>query len=53
MEMLQLWRDVGVQYLSYSVDIGIFTEACENLAKKINGNNFKQNTEFLPGGGTI
>ena len=38
MKNLKLWRDVGVQYLSYSVDIGIFTEACNNLFHTIKGN---------------
>ena len=50
MEMLKLWRNVGVQYLSYSVDIGIFTEACENLANEINGNNFEKIQNFCRGG---
>ena len=45
MENLKLWRDVGVQYLSYSVDIGIFTEACKALLNKINS------PENISGGG--
>ncbi len=30
------WRDIGVKYISYSVDIGIFYEACSNLIANIN-----------------
>lgn len=45
MKNLKLWRDVGVQYLSYSVDIGIFTEACKALLNKINS------PENISGGG--
>lgn len=28
---LLLWKDIGVQYLSYSVDVGIFYECCRNI----------------------
>ncbi len=35
-KMLNLWREAGVQYLSYSVDIGIFTDACNGLMRAIN-----------------
>ena len=35
MKMLNLWRSVGVQYMSYSVDIGIFTEACNGILDEI------------------
>lgn len=35
MKMLRLWRDAGVQYLSYSVDVGIFSEACSDLIKQM------------------
>ncbi len=31
LEDLSMWRDMGIQYLSYSVDIGIFMDACKNL----------------------
>lgn len=37
-EDLKMWRELGLQYLSYSVDIGIFMDAC----KKIN-ENFRKN----------
>ena len=29
----KMWKDAGVQYISYSVDVGIFMEACINLIK--------------------
>jgi len=29
------WRKAGVQYLPYSVDMGIYYEACSNLVKKL------------------
>jgi len=29
------WRDAGVQYISYSVDVGIFTEACVEIIRKL------------------
>lgn len=31
LEDMALWKGLGLQYLSYSVDIGIFMEACKNL----------------------
>ena len=30
------WRDMGVVYLSYSVDLGIFYEACRSIVQEIN-----------------
>ncbi len=33
--MLRLWRDAGVQYLSYSVDAGIFASACQALVAEM------------------
>lgn len=33
-ETLKMWRKTGVQYLSYSVDVGIFSSACAELASK-------------------
>ena len=36
---LNRWRDAGVQYLSYNVDIGIFTEACKKIMNGIQENN--------------
>lgn len=31
------WRETGVQYLSYSVDVGIFYESCKHLITSIMG----------------
>lgn len=31
---LKLWKSAGVQYLAYSVDVGIFTDACQNVLKE-------------------
>ncbi len=30
-DTLKTWMEAGVRYLSYSVDVGIFTEACAGL----------------------
>lgn len=30
-ENLHRWQDAGVRYLSYSVDVGIYAEACSNI----------------------
>lgn len=30
-ESLKLWMEAGIRYLSYSVDVGIFLEACKGL----------------------
>lgn len=30
-ETLEFWRAAGVQYLSYSVDVGIYAEACRTI----------------------
>jgi 4-hydroxy-2-oxoheptanedioate aldolase len=32
----EMWRKAGVQYISYSVDVGIFTNACTQLVKELN-----------------
>ncbi len=37
MRLLRLWRDVGVQYLSYNVDVGIFMDACKDILSKCRG----------------
>lgn len=34
-EDLRLWKELGLQYLSYSVDVGIFMEACKKIADEI------------------
>lgn len=31
------WREAGIQYLSYSVDVGIYTEACRGILQSIKG----------------
>ncbi|MDR0686024.1 MAG: aldolase [Dysgonamonadaceae bacterium] len=36
-EAAVLWRDAGIQYISWSVDVGIFTDACRGIVKKLNG----------------
>lgn len=33
-ESMRLWKNAGVQYLAYSVDVGIFYEACKNILKE-------------------
>jgi len=32
---LELWRNAGVQYLSYNVDIGLYMDACKNTLNNI------------------
>jgi 4-hydroxy-2-oxoheptanedioate aldolase len=34
-EAAALWRNAGIQYLSYSVDVGIFTEACAHIVNQL------------------
>jgi 4-hydroxy-2-oxoheptanedioate aldolase len=34
-ESATLWRNAGIQYLSYSVDVGIFTEACKYIVDEL------------------
>ena len=29
------WMDLGVQYISYSVDVGIFFEACKSIVERL------------------
>lgn len=33
-EYMEMWMKAGVQYLSYSVDVGIFHHACRDLVQK-------------------
>lgn len=33
----RMWEKAGVQYISYSVDVGIFTTACSQLVKDLKG----------------
>ncbi len=35
MEMLKVWKNAGVQYLSYNVDVGIFMEACKSIRNQM------------------
>jgi len=35
LESARKWKDAGIQYLSYSVDVGIFTDACKNLVSNL------------------
>jgi len=35
MDSVRMWKEAGVQYISYSVDVGIFTEACVDVIKKL------------------
>ena len=35
-QLAEMWKKAGVQYISYSVDVGIFTEACASIVKKLN-----------------
>ena len=36
-EQAQRWIDAGCQYIAYSVDYGIFVDACKALNKELNG----------------
>ena len=31
----KMWKNAGIQYISYSVDVGIFMNACKDLVKKL------------------
>jgi 4-hydroxy-2-oxoheptanedioate aldolase len=33
-ETVKMWLESGVQYISYSVDVGIFYESCRHLVHK-------------------
>ncbi|MDR2683620.1 MAG: aldolase [Dysgonamonadaceae bacterium] len=35
LEAAALWRNAGIQYLSYSVDVGVFTEACTRIVHQL------------------
>ena len=34
LEDLKMWKELGLQYLSYSVDVGIFFDACKEIRKE-------------------
>ena len=36
-ETMEMWAKAGVQYISYSVDMGIFYEACKSLKEQFCG----------------
>lgn len=36
LQSAEMWKKAGVQYISYSVDVGIFTKACTQLVKELN-----------------
>ena len=42
LEDLKMWRALGLQYLSYSVDIGIFMEATKALNQEFHKNDFSE-----------
>ena len=33
---LKIWKDLGLLYLSYKVDVGIFYDACYNIYNELN-----------------
>jgi len=35
LQTAKMWKDAGVRYISYSVDVGIFSEACAGLKAKL------------------
>jgi len=37
LQAANMWEKAGVQYISYSVDVGIFTNACTKLVKDLHG----------------
>lgn len=35
LQLAEMWKKAGVQYISYSVDVGIFTTICRQLVKEL------------------
>ncbi len=35
-QQAEMWKKAGVRYISYSVDVGIFCDACRQLVKSLN-----------------
>ena len=35
-EKAKMWRDIGVQYISYAVDVGIVMNAFKSITKQLN-----------------
>ena len=44
MNALHRWREAGIQYLSYNVDVGIFMDGCKNIV---------ETARNITGGGTV
>jgi 4-hydroxy-2-oxoheptanedioate aldolase len=36
-ESAKQWIDLGVRYISYAVDVGIYFDACKNIVEKVKG----------------
>ncbi len=36
LQSAQMWKKAGVQYISYSVDVGLFTKVCSQTVKELN-----------------
>ena len=36
LESARMWKEAGIQYISYAVDLAIFTDACKDLLKHLN-----------------
>lgn len=36
LQSAMMWKKAGVQYISYSVDVGLFTNVCTQLVKELN-----------------
>ncbi len=36
-ERVNFWRDLGVSYLAYAVDVGIYYDACKNIVESCRG----------------
>jgi 4-hydroxy-2-oxoheptanedioate aldolase len=35
LESVRMWRDAGIQYISYGVDVALFSDACKNLLEQL------------------
>ena len=36
LQSAQMWKKAGVQYISYSVDVGLFTDVCSQMVNELN-----------------
>jgi len=34
-EAAKRWKNAGIQYISYSTDVGIYTDACKNILQNL------------------